>query len=158
MALESVVEMMRETHLFSHLSDEPLRLIAFGGERISRRAGARLFTEGAPAFTGYMVVEGTVELKINNAVVAVAESGDMIGELALICETSRPATAVMRTDGVLLEIPRLVMRRVLEEYPQVAHVVRRTLATRLAAISGELQAVRTNLLAFDGTAASDSTG
>jgi CRP-like cAMP-binding protein len=151
--LDPIMDLLRAVPLFADFPDEPLRLVAFGAERINRRRGQRLFTESAPAFTGYLVIEGAVELRQGPGrdapPVAVAKPGDLIGELALLCEMVRPATAVMREDGVLLEIPRLVMRRVLEEYPSVAKLLRDSYANRLGAITSDLQKVRDALTAFD---------
>ena len=130
-------------------------MIAMGAERITRRQGQRLFTEGAPAFTGYLPIEGQVELRRAETErgmppVAVAGPGDLIGEVALLCETVRPATAVMKDNGTMLEIPRLVIRRVLEEYPPVASLLQQAYAKRVGLIIDDLQRVRASLLAIDG--------
>lgn len=146
MGLGETMEILAGVELFSGFPEEPLRLIAFGAEPIRRRKGQRLFTVGAPAFTGLIVVEGSVELRSGadrtSPPLAMAGPGALIGEMALISETMRPATAVMAEDGVLLEIPRLLMRRVLEEYPQVAEVLRANFAERLATTMRDLDGVR----------------
>jgi len=151
LTLEPTIASLKKVWLFAELPEDPLRLIAFGAERITRRRGQRLFTEGAPAFTAYLVLEGSIELRaahgeLGTAPVVVAGPGDLIGELALLCETARPATAVVLETGVLLEIPRLVMRRVLDEYPPVASILHAAYAERLGAMMSEFEAVRSALI------------
>ena len=162
MALEDDITVLKGISLFSRVPDEPLRLLAFGASRIRRRKGQRLFTAGAPAFTAYIVLDGAVALvtpdDTDNAPEALLGPGTLIGEYALLCESTRSQTAVMAEEGTLLEIPRLLMRRVLEEYPRVAEDLLDEMIARIAATSAELEGVRERLLALDGEARTEPPG
>ncbi len=142
---------LRGLPLFSRFPEEPLRLVAFSAERVRRREGQKLFTKGAPAFTALMLVEGIVAFEDENgAEIARVSPPALIGERALIADATRPATAMMVEGGQLIEIPRLLMRRVLEEYPETITLVRdhltRSLDTQLRAFEG----VAAKLDALDG--------
>ena len=154
MALEDDIGALRGIDLFARLPEEALRLVAFGTSHAARRKGQRLFTAGAPAFTAYIVLDGAVALvtpdDTDNAPEALLGPGTLIGEYALFCDTTRPQTAVMAEDGLLLEIPRLLMRRVLEEFPEVAEDLQAAFAARLGETSAGLARVGERLRAIDG--------
>ena len=144
---------LREIGLFSRLPEEALRLLAFGTSHATRRKGQRLFTAGAPAMTAYVVLEGAVALVDpgdSPGQGPVLGPGTLVGEYALFCDTTRPQTAVMAEDGLLLEIPRLLMRRVLEEFPEVAEDLQAAFAARLGETSAGLARVGERLRAIDG--------
>ncbi|MEM7565784.1 MAG: cyclic nucleotide-binding domain-containing protein, partial [Pseudomonadota bacterium] len=123
--------------------EEPLRLVAFSAERVRRREGQKLFSLGAPAFTALILVEGAVSFQdAGGDEVARIAPPALIGERALITDATRPATAIMAESGQLIEIPRLLMRRVLEEYPETLALVRTHLTQSLDA----------QLRAFEGVA------
>ena len=162
MALEDDITVLKGISLFSRVPDEPLRLLAFGASRVKRRKGQRLFTAGAPAFTAYVVLDGAVALlppgDKDGAPEALLGPGTLIGEYALLCESTRPQTAMVVEEGTLLEIPRLLMRRVLEEYPRVAEDLLDAMAARLSATMAGLEQVRERLLALDGEAGTEPPG
>ena len=144
---------LREIDLFSRLPEEALRLLAFGTSHARRRKGQRLFTAGAPAMTAYIVLEGAVALTNPGDSAGsgpVLGPGTLVGEYALFCDTTRPQTAVMAEDGELLEIPRLLMRRVLEEFPEVAEDMQAAFAARLGETMTGLARVREQLRAIGG--------
>ena len=153
MALEDDIGALRGIDLFSRLPEEALRLMAFGTSHAVRRKGQRLFTAGAPAMTAYVVLDGAVALANPGDPPGsgpVVGPGTLVGEYALFCDTTRPQTAVMAEDGELLEIPRLLMRRVLEEFPEVAEDLQAEFAARLEETTAGLARVRERLRAIGG--------
>ena len=153
MALEDDIRALRGIDLFSRLPEEALRLMAFGTSHAARRKGQRLFTAGAPAMTAYVVLDGAVALANPGDPPGsgpVVGPGTLVGEYALFCDTTRPQTAVMAEDGELLEIPRLLMRRVLEEFPEVAEDLQAEFAARLEETTAGLARVGERLRAIGG--------
>ena len=153
MALEDDIRALRGIDLFSRLPEEALRLMAFGTSHAARRKGQRLFTAGAPAMTAYVVLDGAVALAHPGDPPGsgpVVGPGTLVGEYALFCDTTRPQTAVMAEDGELLEIPRLLMRRVLEEFPEVAQDLQAEFAARLEETTAGLARVGERLRAIGG--------
>jgi CRP-like cAMP-binding protein len=151
-ALNQDIETLRRVPLFRALDREALRLVAFSAEPRLFRAGDVIFRKGEPSDCGYVVMSGTIALDAadNGAPTPhLAGPGTLIGELALITETARPATAIVREPASLLRISRSTFRRVLEEYPDAAIPVRAHLAERMEAMAGRLGAIRTKLQALD---------
>ena len=154
MTLDQDVDFLKSIPLFADFPDEQVRLIAFSAEPLRLPEGTTLFREGAQADTGYVVVSGAVELVTETAqgrrAEAVAGPGALIGELALLCPTTRPVTAITIEPTELLVVSRRLLRRVLEEYPDMAERLRFALSQRLATMSAELARTRERLLSIPG--------
>ncbi len=152
MTLEQDVALLRPLPLFSGFSDEQLRLIAFSSEPLSLPGGTTLFREGAPAETAYVVMQGGIRFLRDGEDIGhdLVGPGAMIGEMALLCQTERAATAETVGDSRFLVISRRLFRRVLREYPEMAAGMRQTMAERLAQMSADLARARHALLAIDG--------
>jgi CRP-like cAMP-binding protein len=152
--LDQDVDFLQSIPLFADFPAEQLRLIAFSAEPLQLPEGTTLFREGAEADGGYVVVSGAVELSANrhdgHQDVAIAGPGALIGELALLCPTTRPVTATTIEPSELMTVSRRLLRRVLEEYPDMAERLRMSLSERLQKMNMELGQTRERLLAIDG--------
>ena len=151
--VEAGVAYLRGIPLFSQFSDDQLRLVAFSAEPLELVPGTTLFRAGAPARSGFVIIEGDIRLTTMREDGGVQETlygpGVLIGEMALLSPTDRPATAVCETEAKLLEIPRDVIRRVLVEYPDLADRLRTFVAGRLKVYARDLQSVGRALDATD---------
>jgi CRP-like cAMP-binding protein len=151
-ALAQDIALLQQVPLFARLEREALRLIAFSAEARVYRAGDVIFRKGDRSDGAYLVTGGAVALDASDdgaPVEHVARTGTLIGEHAMIVETVRPATAIAREPTNALKIPRRIFRRVLEEHPESAEVLRQDIAGRLVGLSQRLEGVRASLLAVD---------
>ncbi|SFK55707.1 cyclic nucleotide-binding domain-containing protein [Methylocapsa palsarum] len=122
-----------------------LRLIAFSGETRILRAGDVLFRKDEVSNGGFLVLSGSIALDASDqgaASARIVRHPALIGELALLAETLRPATAIAREPSSVLRISRQLFRRVLNEFPASAAHLRDTLAAKLTGMTGELAVVR----------------
>jgi CRP-like cAMP-binding protein len=153
MSLDRDIALLSRVPLFSELSTEQLRLLAFSAVRLELSPGQILFREGAAALSGYIIAYGGIELTIGEGggkrIVATCETGSLVGEVALFVETRRPATGTAIVSSEVLEIDRKLVTRMLNEYPHVALRLRATLAERLAATVNDLTRVRQALNDID---------
>jgi len=142
MSLDRDIALLSRIPLFSELSTEQLRLLAFSAVRLELSPGQVLFREGATAMSGYVVSFGGIEMSHGHGakrrILTTCEAGSLIGETALFIETRRPATATAIVSCEVLEIDRKLITRMLNEYPHVALKLRATLANRLTATVAEL--------------------
>lgn len=146
MALEKDAQLLRALPLLSHFDTEALRILVFSAERRSAPAGTVLFRKGERADGAHLLVAGVVSLDPEDGTAAtVLKSGALIGETALFTETERPATAAVVEKAETLRISRLLMRRILNEYPDTALAVRRVLGERLVATREALAAIEGRL-------------
>lgn len=143
MALEDDIALLSRVPLLAALGAEPIRLLAFSAETRALRAGDVLFREGQAAESGYVVVEGALALTSSAGLGEHrAGPGSLVGEIALIVETSRPATALASEPTTVLRIPRALFRRVLTEFPEAAARVHDDFRARIRQTAGELMRVR----------------
>jgi len=94
-------------------------------------AGEVIFNQGDEAEGVYIVAEGEVELSLNDAPIGIEYAGGIIGEMALINETARSATARAKTDCILNTIDRDRFLSLIQESPAFALHVMRVMADRI---------------------------
>jgi CRP-like cAMP-binding protein len=100
-------------------------------ERQAVTAGQTIFQEGEPGNVLYILVEGQVDILINGQLLETLGPGDILGEMALIEDRPRSATAIARTDGLLTPITRQHFLTLIQRTPLFAIQVMRVLASRL---------------------------
>ena len=143
MALNDDIALLSMVPLFRDISEDKLRLIAFGAERRKMQAGQMLFREGTPADCAFVVADGRFELSRtgkNGRPVSLgfAERGTLLGELAMVTAVNRSMTAIAPDNAEVIRINRPLFRRMLEEYPDIAGIVRQRIDENLAALSADL--------------------
>lgn len=106
-------------------------------------AGDIIFEEGAPADCAYIVETGQVEISVllngQSIVLGIAASGDLFGELGLINDDLRSASAQALDDAQLILIDRNMFKRKLDEADPIVTFFLRALLDRF-------QEVRSNLV------------
>ncbi|PTM96319.1 cyclic nucleotide-binding domain-containing protein [Mycoplana dimorpha] len=142
MALSDDIKLFAQVPLFSGLSEDKLRLMAFGAERRRIIEGQTLFREGTSADCGFVVASGSFRLYSTARDGSVRDDGTagpgtLLSELAMISVVERKFTATATEDGEVIRINRALFRRMLEEYPEVAVMVHGRIRANLEAmISG----------------------
>ncbi|MCX7818353.1 MAG: YihY family inner membrane protein [Kiritimatiellae bacterium] len=108
-------------------------------ERHLRRFGAGevLFREGDHGDEMYVLRRGTVRLRRGTTTLRDMHEGDYFGELAMLLDTPRSATAEAVTDGELVVIRRDQWEMMLREQPELALPLLRELAERLRATDAQ---------------------
>lgn len=124
MALDDDIRTLAGVALFRSLTNEHLRLLAFGADTVRLPAGQRLFREGDIADSAFVVVSGRIGLyrdrNRNSEMVGSVEPGAILSEFALIAETQRLTDAVALSEARVLRLDRKSFMRILEEYPTLA--------------------------------------
>ena len=144
MSLESDIAVLRNVELFEVLGTEQLRLLAFGAEHRRLGAGEFVFRQDARSDAGFVIVSGQVlmsrkgPLNGTDRAIGTFGPGTLLGELALITETRRPANARTQTACELIRIGRSLFRRMLEEYPELAFDLHQRLRSQLAEMTANI--------------------
>jgi len=149
MALDDDIRLLSGVALFESLADEHLRLLAFGAEKMSLRAGETLYIEGEPALCAYVVMSGRIEIyrerDDERVKLADAGPGTVLGELAVIAPTRRLSSAMASVESRVMAIDRKSFRRILEEYPELPEMIHRRLAREFQAMVERLEALSSKL-------------
>jgi CRP/FNR family transcriptional regulator, cyclic AMP receptor protein len=120
------------TDLFGSLPEDGLREL---GERATRRSFARgqvIFREGDDAESLYVVVDGLVKVAVSNAeglelILTTLRPGDAFGELPLIDDGPRSASAIALSETTLLVLDRSSLLDVLRRRPQLVEGLLRSI-------------------------------
>lgn len=99
----------------------------------SARAGEVIFKEGDAADQLFVIKSGEVAIRSGNRTLAELSTNHIFGEMALIDDAPRSATAVARTDVELVPISEKQFLFLVSQTPFFALKVMRVLARRLRA-------------------------
>ena len=161
MSLDHNTALLRKITVFSELSAEQLRLLAFSAEDLSVRDGATIFEAGDRADGGYVIVEGIVRLVVPDlrrgraAEACEYGPGTLLGGISLIVEGRRSKRAIARGDVSLFHVRRAPFIRILNEYPQLVRSLFSQHARHLAQTCRALEEAAAKLNAGDAYAAPD---
>lgn len=100
-------------------------------ETLRVRAGGVIFREGEPADELFVIKSGYVRIQIDNRTMAELSADNIFGEMALIDNEPRSATAMAITDVELVPISEKQFLFLVSQTPYFALKVMRTLAQRL---------------------------
>jgi CRP-like cAMP-binding protein len=148
MSIESDIAIFESVPSLRLLGREALRVLAIGSESRFLDDGEVLFYAGDPADGGYIIQQGMFSLQPsipNDAEAFVAEPGTLLGELALLAETVRPATAIARGPSAVIRISRNLFLKMLESYPEAAGKLREQLIARTVQTAKDVANVRAKL-------------
>jgi len=98
---------------------------------LSFSAGTVIFAEGQKRDSMYVVKSGKVDLNVRGKNVEVVGTDGFFGEMALVDQAPRSATAIARTDCIVISISERHFLFMVEETPFFALTVLRTLTARL---------------------------
>ena len=86
----------------------------------------------------YVVLEGQVELTIDGKVLEVIGPGEPFGEMALIDQAPRVASAIAKTRCKLIVIPEKRFLFLVQQWPQFALEIMKVMADRLRRMNARL--------------------
>jgi CRP/FNR family cyclic AMP-dependent transcriptional regulator len=124
-------EQLAAVPLFAGLSKRQLRRISSLMTRIDRPGGQVLTTEGQPGFEFFIVLEGEVEVRREDQVIATRGPGEYVGEIALVDRRPRTATVVATTPVSVEVLSRREFVSLLAEVPELSEQIMATMALRL---------------------------
>ncbi|ORY50734.1 camp-binding domain-like protein [Rhizoclosmatium globosum] len=81
--------------------------------------GDYIFSHGDMAEEMYFIKSGTVDIRVESKVVASLKEGDFFGELALIANIPRTATAQATATCILYKLTRESLMQILQEFEDV---------------------------------------
>lgn len=108
-------ETVAKNFLFSGLDEESLNTLIHALEEKRVPTDTEIIKQGDEGDFFYVVEQGTVDFYVNGAKVNTSGQGSSFGELALMYNSPRAATAVASTDCILWALDRMTFRRILLE-------------------------------------------
>ena len=94
-------------------------------------AGHALFKEGDQGDLMYVLISGTAEILVRERLMETAEAGALLGEMAMIEDSTRSASVIAKSDCTLLPVERKRFNFMIQQTPNFALHVMRVIANRL---------------------------
>ena len=134
----SIQELLSKVPAFAHLTFRELKEVALIVHRREYRAGEPVFYQGDPGLGMYIIQEGSVSIALadkegNQKELAVLSEGDFFGELGLLDESPRSASAVCKSDCLLIGFFRPDLFDLIDRKPALGIKI----VLKLAEIVGE---------------------
>lgn len=109
--MSTTTEFLGDVPLFALLDEQERAILAERVEKVSFAAGALIFGVGDPGDSMFILLQGSVELSVKTktgdpVVLERPDRGDFFGEISLLDEGPRTATARAVTDVEAIEIDR----------------------------------------------------
>jgi uncharacterized membrane protein len=119
------IDILREIPLFSLLDQEEMRVLANNLDERDYSAGQMIIQQGDPGSTMFVVARGKVELFLRDrgdqrVTIATVEPGDLFGELSLLDDEPRSASAIAVERSLIYVIDRHDLQMLVTAHPPAA--------------------------------------
>jgi len=138
MTLDDVSSALGSVPLFSDFSKRQLRMIAESGREYKYKAGHRLVEKGATGDRLYLILDGRVEIRKGEKVLATLSKGQFFGELSLIDEQPWAADVVAVQTTHCLGLSKRVFSALTGRHPELLRLILREVVKRLRVAEGHL--------------------
>ena len=147
---ESLAEILQNVPLFSALNPRELRVLEGLVHIRTYKPEEPVFVESEPGAGMYVIRSGRVDIKLRHQsehplLLAELETGDFFGEMALLGDTSRSATAVTREPSELIGFFHPDLEEIINLHPamgaKISFGLAKTLAERLRYTNSQLRDV-----------------
>jgi CRP/FNR family cyclic AMP-dependent transcriptional regulator len=118
------LEQLRGIDVLAPLSNAALANIAHLTTSARVRAGAALCVQGRAGDQVFALLEGQVAISRDGVPVAIVNAGGLVGEMAVLDNTLRSATAMTLTDVSALVLSPREFAQLLADHPDVADRIR----------------------------------
>ena len=147
---ESLAEILHHVPLFRELSPKELRILEGLVHIRTYQTGEAVFVESEPGAGMYVIKSGHVDIKLKHRteqplLLAELQPGDFFGEMALLGDSARSATAVARERSELIGFFHPDLQELMDLHPvigaKIAFGLAHTLAERLRYTNTQLREV-----------------
>jgi CRP/FNR family transcriptional regulator, cyclic AMP receptor protein len=137
----SPAEQLAQVPLFRNLPRKALEGLGKIARSREFAPGQVLMEEGGGGVGVFLIVDGEVEVSRRGSVVATLGPGDVLGEMAVLDDAPRSATATARTPTRCLVIVRWDFLPSLKQEPEIAVELVRALSARLRKMDERLDEI-----------------
>jgi CRP-like cAMP-binding protein len=125
------LELLKTVPLFATCSPREIERLGMLTEEVELPAGRVLLNQGDSAQELFIVVSGEVRVERNGSVLAIRGPGEFFGEIALVAEGERTATATCISPCRLLVLVHRDFHSLMDEFPDLKIRVLEALAQRV---------------------------
>lgn len=128
------VLLLKDSGIFSEINTEDLSFVADALEEEQYFSGDRIFEKNDRGEYMYLVVDGEVGIaldKNSDDYMVRMSSGECFGEMNLLDDLPRSASAVVLKDAMLLKLSRARLRGLIMSYPELGLGMLKSLSLKL---------------------------
>lgn len=149
MAIKSDIDMLGGVPLFSALTEEQLKIVAFSSERVKYQKGQFLYRKGDKATATFVILAGNAEIIASSEHKSTAnipvKPGAFAGVTAMLTDTPRGVSLRAVGSVTALKISRDLLRRLAQDFPEIGTKMSRVLESRLNETLKELGEIEKQL-------------
>ncbi len=153
-AIEKDIEMLGGVPLFSGLSVEQLKIVAFSAERVTYQKGQFLYRKGDKATATFVIMVGNAEIisssENKNATNIPVLPGAFAGETSMLTQSPRRVSLRAVDDVTALKISKDLLVRLAEDFPEIGIKMVKVLEDRLNQTLDDLGSIQADLKAGIG--------
>lgn len=131
MAADGKMEALHSVPLFSDLRPRDLEQVAQLADEVDLPAGHVLMRQGDNASQMFIILSGEARVERNGSELAVLGPGSVLGEMAIVAEGPRVATATLTKPSHLFVLAHHDFHALMENHPSVRDCVLNEVARRL---------------------------
>jgi voltage-gated potassium channel len=132
--MDQKLALLATVPLLAGLGRKDLEAVGALCDEVDVPAGRVIARQGSTADAFYVIVDGTVAIERDGAHLRDLRSGEFFGELALLGDVPRTATATCTTACRLLVIGHREFHALLADYPAISVAVLNAVAHRIAVL------------------------
>ena len=128
--------LLKQSPMFSMVATDDLRLVAQALEKQQYFSGDHVFEINEQGDHLYLLVSGKVGISIDpdknsKTFITILEAGDSFGEMNLLDDQPRSATAHVLENSTILALEKTRLKGLLQSYPDISIGMLRSLSLRL---------------------------
>jgi CRP-like cAMP-binding protein len=138
--ISSKVDLLAASSLFAGLNKRQLSALNRHLDEVRIPAGRTIINQGSVGYEACVVLEGSVVIERDGALLENAGPGAVFGEMAMIDKGIRTASVVATTDVILAVLGPRSFDLAVEEIPGLAKVLLQNMSRRLRSMDERLAA------------------
>jgi CRP-like cAMP-binding protein len=138
--------LLKQSSVFSMVGTADLRVVAQSLEKQDYFAGDRVFEINDQGDHLYILVSGKIGLTIDDDprsknYIAILGHGDTFGEMNLLDDLPRSATAHVLEDTTVLTLEKTRLRGLIQSYPDISIGMLRSMSLRIREVNDKLLSI-----------------
>jgi CRP/FNR family transcriptional regulator, cyclic AMP receptor protein len=129
--MDQKLELLKRTPLLAGLSKHDIEEVGRLADEVDVRAGRVLLKEGDPGREFFVIIDGQIEITKEGRHLRTMGAGEFLGDIALVVERPRTATATAVTDSRLLVVGHREFHSLMDQFPSIRVSVLESIALRL---------------------------
>jgi CRP-like cAMP-binding protein len=125
------IELLKKVPLLSELGRRELEEVGRLADEVDLPANHVLMRQGSSGAEFYVIVDGKVRIERDGKDIATLGPGDFLGEIALVSDGPRTATATLESPAKLLVVGHREFHSLMEQFPSIRTCVLESLARKV---------------------------